>query len=430
MARSPARINPASSVDLHQLVVGPLYSVLSRRALHCLRVHVDDNVFRYGLGGGTTGWSRITHQPTDIGELAEGQQHRVDIPNRILFPIFRRAVGVALLRGEPLLEYRLRVDPAQKVLGRLLILRIAHHQVGEWSRQRELAAGPLWEPGVEDVLPQRLTLLSQVGVGFLLCFQVNRRAVVSGADRAGQKRTVVARIIPGEAALVTTILPKADRELDRVDRLLAVESDGLAVGLDLLASPGPQIGIPEPRRIAEGMTEGLAKGPTGGLELLASRAILVPSLRELASAVADLGEPRFAIGQQSTADRPWHSDPFPAHVVDCPGDVVKTTLRPTDLFGDVTYVGDAGFIKAGPVVDDHDDIGTGARLHRRSDARLDAIGINQLEIELDANVLLALRDNLGAEQLIRCRHEIGPAQPVNRRSLAKSRGPAGSQDRG
>src|SRR6516164_4150539 len=239
MARSPARINPASSVDLHQLVVGPLYSVLSRRALHCLRVHVDDNVFRYGLGGGTTGWSRITHQPTDIGELAEGQQHRVDIPNRILFPIFRRAVGVALLRGEPLLEYRLRVDPAQKVLGRLLILRIPHHQMGEWSRQRKLAAGPLWEPGVEDILPQRLTLLGQVGVRLLLCLEINRSAVIGGANRPGEEGTIIARIVPSKAALVTTILPKADRELNRFNRLLTVQRNGLAIGLDLLAVPGP-----------------------------------------------------------------------------------------------------------------------------------------------------------------------------------------------
>ena len=40
-----------SSVDLLQLVFGPLDGILRGRALDCLRVHVDDDVLGQGLGG-------------------------------------------------------------------------------------------------------------------------------------------------------------------------------------------------------------------------------------------------------------------------------------------------------------------------------------------------------------------------------------------
>jgi hypothetical protein len=41
------------------------------------------------------------------------------------------------------------------------------------------------------------------------------------------------RLVPGKPALVAGVMPEADRELDRLDRLPAVERHGLAVGLDL-----------------------------------------------------------------------------------------------------------------------------------------------------------------------------------------------------
>src|SRR5207302_7049316 len=50
--------------------------------------------------------------------------------------------------------------------------------------------------------------------------------------------------------------------------------------------------------------------------------------------------------------------------------------------------------------------------------------------ELDAQMLLALRRDLAAQQLVGGRHEIVPAQPVQRRLLGISRCPARGQDRG
>ena len=103
----------------------------------------------------------------------------------------------------------------------------------------ELAGRPLWQRRVEAIVLERLAVLGLIRVGFLLGFDIDRCAVVGGADAAGEKGAVVAGIVPGEGAFVAGVLPQSDRELDRLDRRLAVEHDGLAVGLDLLAAPGP-----------------------------------------------------------------------------------------------------------------------------------------------------------------------------------------------
>src|SRR5207249_8148663 len=121
---------------------------------------------------------------------------------------------------------------------------------------------------------------------------------------------VVARVVPGEAALVHCLLPQGDREFDRLDRLLAVERYGLLVVADLPAAPRPEIGIPPAGRVAEGMPGGLAEWPALGLHFLAGVAVFVPGSRELAVLVADLFEPGLAVGDKPAADRPRHADPF------------------------------------------------------------------------------------------------------------------------
>src|SRR5207302_6380381 len=127
--------------------------------------------------------------------------------------------------------------------------------------------------------------------------------------------------------------PQGDRELDRLDRLLAVQRDGLAVVADLLAAPRPQIGVPPTRRVAEGVTGGLAKRPAGGLQFLAGVTVFVPGSRELAVLVADLLEPGFAVGDQPAADRPRHADPFAVNIVDDLCQVVIAALVLADLLG-------------------------------------------------------------------------------------------------
>jgi hypothetical protein len=97
--------------------------------------------------------------------------------------------------------------------------------------------GPGRDFSVKDVVLHRRALVGQVGVGLLLGFDIDRGAVVGGADAARQEGAVIARIVPGEAAFVHCLLPQRDGELDRLDRLLAVERHRLAVGLDLLAAP-------------------------------------------------------------------------------------------------------------------------------------------------------------------------------------------------
>src|SRR5262249_24112957 len=131
---------------------------------------------------------------------------------------------------------------------------------------------------VEAIVLERLAAIGQIAVGLLFGFEIDRGAVVGGADRAGEKGAVVARVVPGKGAVIASILPQADREFDRFNRLLAVQHDRLAVGLDLLAAPRPQIRIPERVGVAESVAERLAPRTALGLQQLAGGAPLFPSL--------------------------------------------------------------------------------------------------------------------------------------------------------
>src|SRR5204862_5111068 len=146
----------------------------------------------------------------------------------------------------------------------------------------------LGNAGVQDVLKQRLAVLGLVGVRLLLGFEVNRGAIVGGADGARQEGAVVARIIPSEPAFVHRLLPQGDREFDRLDRLLAVQRDGFLVVTDLPAAPRPEIGVPPAGSVTEGMHGGLPERPALGLHFLPGVAVFVPGSRELAVLVADL----------------------------------------------------------------------------------------------------------------------------------------------
>src|SRR4029078_4794474 len=134
-------------------------------------------------------------------------------------------------------EYRPGMHPAQEILGRLLVLGIGHQQVGLWTGVVVLTAGAARDAGVLDVLVHRRALLGLVGVGLLLGLDVDRGAVVGGADGLGEERPVVVGVVPAHPAFVHRLLPERDGILDRLDRLLAVQYHGFAVRLDLLAAP-------------------------------------------------------------------------------------------------------------------------------------------------------------------------------------------------
>src|SRR4249919_463444 len=112
---------------------------------------------------------------------------------------------------------------------------------------------------MEDILPERRALLRHVGLRLGLGQKVDRGSVECGADGAGQESAVVVGIIPGKTAFVVCIFPERRHEFYRLDRRLGVEDHGLAVSLDLLAAPGPDVGVAERRRITEGMPERLSE---------------------------------------------------------------------------------------------------------------------------------------------------------------------------
>ena len=50
---------------------------------------------------------------------------------------------------------------------------------------------------MQDVLPHRRALLGQIHVGFAFGFDVDRGAVVGGADGTRQEGAVVVGVVPG-----------------------------------------------------------------------------------------------------------------------------------------------------------------------------------------------------------------------------------------
>ena len=255
---------------------------------------------------------------------------------------------------------------------------------------------------------------------------VDRGAVQRRRDGLRQERTVVVGVVPGKAALVHAVLPQAGHELDQFDRLLGVDDHGLAVGLDFLAAPRPQVGIGEARRVAERVAERLAERPALGLQLLGDLAIGLPGVGELGG--ADFVEPRLAVGDHAADHRPRHAHEDLAVAADGFGIRKQPALALGDFVGERAHVDDAVGIEMGVAVERHDQVGTGARLDGGRDARLQIVAVHRLELHLDAEVLLGRRHQLLVEHLIGRRHEVDPLQPVDGLLLGVGRHAAGRQD--
>src|SRR6266567_1362560 len=158
--------------------------------------------------------------------------------------------------------------------------------------------------------------------------------------------------------------------------------------------------------------------PAHGFELLANLAILLPSVGE--GRGADLVEPRFSVGDHGAHDSPWQGDPLLAVGRVRFAQIVVAAFGLAHTTCEVGQVDDALRIYLRVVVEEHDDVGTCARLNRRGDTRLQVVAIHGLEINLDSQRFLGSRQQLLAQQLIGSRHEVVPAQPVYRCALRKS----------
>src|SRR5499425_3964416 len=139
-------------VNLLQLAVGPLHGILGLHALDGLGVHVGDDVLGEALrrlGGGGAG---VAEQPGVARGGAEHLEWLVEVrPHRVVLPHLGGADAVAFLGGEPLAVVVLLVNPAQEILGELLILRVLHDGVG-LVQEEEIGAGrPRGERCMPDV---------------------------------------------------------------------------------------------------------------------------------------------------------------------------------------------------------------------------------------------------------------------------------------
>src|SRR6516165_3170983 len=135
------------------------------------------------------------------------------------------------------------------------------------------------------------------------------------------------------------------------------------------------------------MAQGLAERMALCLQLLARRPVLVPRLRKLACAVADGFEPRFAIDKQTANDAPRYTDPLIARRGHYARHLVVAALRFADFRRHIAHIDQALDIELRPVVESTDDVGASSRLDCRGGARLQIVGVDRLDIELDAERL-------------------------------------------
>src|SRR5215831_16569041 len=382
---------PSCFVDLLQLALSPVYGVLGLRALHGLGVHVDDDVLRVGLGGLGSRRAGMAERARQPRRLPKHLQRLVDFrPHWALFPFLGGADAVAFIDLEPPAVVRVLVQPLQEVLGELLVLRVLHDRVLEGQVEGELAGrAPRHQRGVLDVLVERLALLVLDLVLLTLGDDVDRRAVERGADLAGVEGAVVVGVVPGQAALVAGVPPERLEELHRLERALRVDRDLLAARVNLGTAEVPEKRVGKDGRIAEAVTQRLADGLALGLELLADLAVFLPGLGEFLD--AELVEPRTTVGDGVAAAPVRHGEPLAADLGARVEDVVVAALRLADRLGHVGDVDEGVGVELRPVPQHLDDVGAGARLDGGGDARLQVVGVDELERDLGSQRLRRLR---------------------------------------
>src|SRR5215831_6444157 len=176
------------------------------------------------------------------------------------------------------------------------------------------------------------------------------------------------------------------------------------------------------------MAHRLANGMSLRLQFLSCFVISLPRLREFRD--PDLLEPGLAIGVHRTDDGPGHGVEFLSIARDRAGVGIVPSLLARNFLRDVAYINNALRIEGRLIVENHDEVGTASRLDGSCDPRLQVIAVHRLKVDFDAECLLGFRQQLLAQQLIGCRHEIIPSQPVDRGLLRIRRRPARRQDRG
>src|SRR5947207_3072496 len=106
------------------------------------------------------------------------------------------------------------------------------------------------------------------------------------------------------------------------------------------------------------MAQRLAERPALGFELLAGLAILFPGIRE--GRQADLLEPGFAVHDERADDGPWGRNPLLAVDRIRLAEIVIAALALADTVGDIRHVDQAFRVDLRMIVEQHEDVGTGA----------------------------------------------------------------------
>jgi hypothetical protein len=152
-------------------------------------------------------------------------------------------------------------------------------------------------------------------LGSIACHEINTGPVQRAGNGLGEKRPVVAGVVPGQTTLIACRKPELFHEVHRGACLLGVDRD-FAFLINLHTTKGPEQGVGKIWSIAKRMAQRLTNRHTEFFQLLAGREILFPGIGEFVN--SHLLENILAIRVRATPEEVRHTagDPINLHRVD------------------------------------------------------------------------------------------------------------------
>ena len=259
----------------------------------------------------------------------------------------------------------------------------------------------------------------------LLRGEIDAGVVQRGRDGLCEIGAVVRDIIPGNSPLVQGIVKQCHAETDRFLRLFAEQGDGLAVLFCLLPPEAPEEWVEKDMRVTEAVSQDVAERSPGRLQLLSDSPVLVPRLGK--GFHPNLPEPVSPVDHRQRHEAERNRLEATA---DLAGPLALSVIAPVALpdgLGDIADVRQGVCVQMRPVVEQLDDIWSGAALDGFHDPGSKVVRIGRLDGHLDPRQLLKLPGKLAMDVVGRLENA-GPLQEMKLRPSGKGRRLPGCDD--
>jgi hypothetical protein len=204
----------------------------------------------------------VTDPEIAAHDVAEDRDLRIAAPHGALRIILERLRPVAEVRLQPRIVLLLLQQELQECLRCVRELAVPeHHRVEREPRHRRLCQPALRQQAVLGILSDRCQLL------VALQGEVHRDAVRGQPDFVGRIGAIVADVTPGDRARHEGLVELL-QVLQRLDRLLAVDGDGVVL-VDKEAAVRPDDPVGECVAVAHRVAQGEARRLAGAVQLAA-----------------------------------------------------------------------------------------------------------------------------------------------------------------